>query len=329
METLRRAVSNSEFSERTYVETGLDAILCHEIADGRVSLVILCGNAGDGKTAFLQHLAIQLGFLQRFSSSQRVWETRLANGITVKANLDGAAAWRGRSADDLLDEIFAPFHDGIPKERIIHLVAVNDGRLMEWIESYELRHGPSRLTNQLDETLGRDFSYSKTCMCASLSSIYVRWWVVFPLARSGLTNSSTTCLRTSWEARNLRSYGGRAFPVRLNSDAARGGASPGAGEDRSVQSHGALLRERLTIALQMVHQRNEVHITTRELKATLSYILFGTRYCADLHTERTSPRASLGPRVRPCSPLRQGRCSGNWRGSTRHLKLTRGSTDIF
>ena len=36
------------------------------------------------------------------------------------------------------------------------LVAVNDGRLMEWVESYEERHGESRLTGQLAEALGRE-----------------------------------------------------------------------------------------------------------------------------------------------------------------------------
>src|SRR5262249_47823718 len=139
-------------AERTYVTTALDTVLCEEIRAGQVSLVILCGNAGDGKTAFLQHLAVQLN-LPHFPSSERIWETQLPNGIRVKANLDGAAAWRDRSADDLLDEIFAPFHRGSPASRIVHLVAVNDGRLLEWIEHYETQHGPSRLTEQLIEAL--------------------------------------------------------------------------------------------------------------------------------------------------------------------------------
>jgi hypothetical protein len=46
---------------------------------------------------------------------------------------------------------------------------------------------------------------------------------------------------------------------------------------------GSLLRLRLTAALQAVHQRNDTHITARELKAALSYILFGIHYCEDLH----------------------------------------------
>jgi hypothetical protein len=46
---------------------------------------------------------------------------------------------------------------------------------------------------------------------------------------------------------------------------------------------GPRLRARLTDALQACHQRGEVHITARELRATLSYILFGVHECAELH----------------------------------------------
>ena len=124
---------DSKFAHDTYVDTGLDVRLPRAIEAGEVSLVILCGNAGDGKTAFLQHLASSFG-VPHLPSSDRVWNGTI-QGREIKINLDGAAAWRDQSADDLLDAIFAPFQDGAPKDRRAHLVAVNDGRLMEWIES--------------------------------------------------------------------------------------------------------------------------------------------------------------------------------------------------
>lgn len=122
---------DSDFAHDTYVETELDLLLPEAIRNGEFSLVILCGNAGDGKTAFLQHLAAGLG-VKQLSSERRVWDGSL-EGKQVKINLDGAAAWRGKSADELLDELFEPFHGG-PKPGRVHLVAVNDGRLMEWVE---------------------------------------------------------------------------------------------------------------------------------------------------------------------------------------------------
>ena len=50
-------------------------------------------------------------------------------------NLDGSASWRGRSADEILDQFLAAFQDGPPHDDIVHLLAINDGRLLEWIES--------------------------------------------------------------------------------------------------------------------------------------------------------------------------------------------------
>jgi len=59
---------DSEFAWKTYVKpaggqaTGRDS-------RGRVRLVVLCGNAGDGKTAFLQYIADKLGVPRRSSAS--------------------------------------------------------------------------------------------------------------------------------------------------------------------------------------------------------------------------------------------------------------------
>jgi len=149
---------DTEFASNTYVETGLDWSLLEAVKSGAASLVILCGNAGDGKTAFLQRLAEALG-RPSLPSSQRVWDGVL-HRRQLKVNLDGAASWNGRSADDLLDDLFAPFHEGPPREPRAHLVAVNDSRLMEWIEGCEARHGgdPTLLTRQLADALSRSGS---------------------------------------------------------------------------------------------------------------------------------------------------------------------------
>ena len=68
-------------------------------------------------------------------------------------NLDGSGSWQGRSADDLLDEFLAPFRDGPPADDIAHLLAINDGRLLEWIERVERREGESALTRALYDAL--------------------------------------------------------------------------------------------------------------------------------------------------------------------------------
>src|SRR5690606_9086579 len=47
---------DTTFASDTYVPTALEESLLEAIRTARVRLVILCGNAGDGKTALLQHL---------------------------------------------------------------------------------------------------------------------------------------------------------------------------------------------------------------------------------------------------------------------------------
>ena len=124
---------DSDFAKMTYVETALDEILADDIKNRRVSLVILCGNAGDGKTAFLQNLAKNLG-LEVGASAQRIWDLTLPDGLKFYANLDGSAAFQGRTANELLNECFAPFQTGEFPENVVHLLAVNDGKLLEWLE---------------------------------------------------------------------------------------------------------------------------------------------------------------------------------------------------
>ena len=145
---------DSTFAEQTYVETPLETALHDDLRARRVRLVVLCGNAGDGKTALLQHLAGRFG-LERRTSSERVLKGELDDGLCVQMNLDGSASWQGRSADDLLDEFLAPFREGPPAEDIAHLLAINDGRLLEWIERVERREGRNALTRALFKALQR------------------------------------------------------------------------------------------------------------------------------------------------------------------------------
>ena len=79
-------------------------ILAHKYA-----LVVLAGNPGDGKTAFLQHLALGLGFRgENLPLNRR--ELLDKEGWTFECVLDGSAAdsERGLGSDEVLDAIFAP-----------------------------------------------------------------------------------------------------------------------------------------------------------------------------------------------------------------------------
>jgi len=298
---------DTRFAHDTYVETRLDTVLPPAIRKGEVSLAILCGNAGDGKTAFLQHLASTLG-APDLHSNERVWEGRV-DGLDLMINLDGAAAWRGRSANDLLDALFAPFQQGSPVASRAHMVAVNDGRLMEWVEDYEARHGETPLTVQLADALNHEGV--GTAPHVRLIELNLRSLV------GGLDTGRGAITTEFLDSLVARLVGGERAPeiwrpcrtctAQLRCPMKRSADIMGASADPQHVAQGARFRARLTTALQAVHQRNEVHITARELKAAVSYILFGLYSCEDLHANPALTLHSPSDHVfDPDSDRRQG-----------------------
>lgn len=286
---------DSEFASNTYVETSLERSLLEDIRDNRVQLVILCGNAGDGKTAFLQHVAAALG-LEKSPSSERVVKGE-ADGTKIMMNLDGAASWRGTSSTKLLDDIFAPFHSSVPaKTPLVHLVAVNDGRLLQWAEEYMTSTGQTALTEWIVGTLLGDVTGLPSMPHVRLINLNVRS-LVGDARQLPETEAEKEIWQPSTEFLNEllnKMLGGEKAtevwaPCQNCSAASRCTAKrsvdtlmPQTDEGLEVAKQ---VRSRLAEAFQAVHQRGQVHITTRELRGALSYLFFGVHFCDDLHEQ--------------------------------------------
>jgi len=273
---------DTEFAIETYVETSLDWTLYEEIIARKVSLIILFGNAGDGKTAFLQHLAMNLG-LPRQNSAERLWDHTLPNGIRIRANMDGSASYQGRSATELLNEFFEPFHDCNPPEDIVHLIAINSGPLLKWIEDYEYE---TYLTEQLVAVLEGD-----------ISRLNGRFRLLDLNNRSlvGGINHDTKTISTDFIDNLLAKFLGDKDDDTWN-QCLTCTATNRCSAWESIQllrnpEKAQVVRLRFDEALQAVHQRGEIHITARELRAAASYIFFGLHCCADLHEQ---PERDLG-----------------------------------
>ena len=275
---------DTQFAAQTYVETELEKALLYDVKKRRVRLVILCGNAGDGKTALLQHLASRLG-LGNHSSSERLLGGKMPDGLMVKMNLDGSAAWKGRSADELLDEFLEPFQEGPPDEDIVHLLAINDGRLLEWIERSE----DTPLINDLSDFLQADKVDRDS---------HIRFISLNQRSLVGGIQSDRKKIQMNFLERLMdQLYGGDQAPAiwapcqsctaRERCEVWRAarvfGPNGVAGKEKGAI--GARARQRLFEALQAVHLRGETHITVRELRAALVYILFGVHSCDDYHGE--------------------------------------------
>ena len=307
---------DSDFAGKTYVETHLEEVLFEDIVEQRVRLVILCGNAGDGKTALLQHLAKSLG-LDVQTSATRILEVKpeKENDLTVRMNLDGSASWKGRSADDLLDEFLEPFQEGRPSDDIVHLLAINDGRLLEWIETVEERQGETPLTKDLT-----DFLLSQ----APPSDSHIRF---VDLNQRSLVGGATEdgkdgkTIDTRFLDRLVDSLYGREHASDIWKPCQTCSAQERCEVFRATRTFGsdrladevvhARARQRLFKALQAVHLRGETHITMRELRAALIYILFGIHFCSDYHkgvdgSESPTWRTYSERAFSPVSPARQG-----------------------
>ena len=338
---------DSAFAEQTYVETPLEAALHDDVRARRVRLVVLCGNAGDGKTALLQHLVRRFG-LERRASSERVLEGETDDGLRVRMNLDGSASWRGRSADDLLDEFLTPFRDGPPAEDIAHLLAINDGRLLEWIERVAGREGETALTRALYEALqrvqqdrwagasaaardgvdeyddedaggGSDAAedvedvgeVSEDAAPPSASDTHIRFVNLNQRSLVGGVTADRAGIETGFLERLVdRLYGGsraaeiwspcatcsaqdRCSVFQANRLFGPAGLPGGVTAEARSRARGRLFQ-----ALQAVHLRGETHVTVRELRAALVYILFGVHFCDDYHEGAVTTRRPTAPAYR-------------------------------
>jgi serine/threonine protein kinase len=304
---------DSEFASRTYVETPLENELFEALRSRGTRLVILCGNAGDGKTALLQKLAAKFG-MTSVTSRSRIWEVRTEDGLLLRANLDGAAALQERGANDLLDELFAPFLNGPPVDDRAHLLAINDGRLLEWLQRRVETAGESPLTRALTAALASDDDPTTVPAHVRFISLNHRSLVGGRQANSEHVSTEFTdrlfdallggekaaeiwapCRAcTAWERCNAGPTAHRLLAAKH---------APNSTEGR----RGRRMRERLTEAFQAVHQRGNIHITARDLRGVISYVLFGVKSCRDLH-DNPGERAGLAGDMAfdPESPFRQG-----------------------
>lgn len=288
----------SSFARDTYVETDLDRYVADELRAGKAQLVILCGNAGDGKTAFLQKLAEKFG-LPNVYSAQRLWKHTLPDGRRMLLNLDGAAAWGARSADDLMDEVMQPFRDGRPQPELLHLVAVNNGRLLEWIE----RSGESRLTNYLRSVLLGDEIESGEEIA------HVRYIDLNERSLVGSADEANADEVPRFIDELIDRMSG-ASAAQTWAPCATCSAQARCTARRSmtaleVPARRTRIVKQLSRALQAVHQRGRVHITTRELRGALTYIFFGVHYCTNLHADPSLEPAPYWDRAFDAESLRR------------------------
>ena len=131
----RTGYTQSAYDVLTYTETKLDTQLLNAILDGTFRLIIITGNAGDGKTAFIKQIEKKAENMVRLENRNGARFT--INGIDYQSNYDGSQDEEERANNDVLADFFRPFENvanfwSVDQGRII---AINEGRLVDFLQS--------------------------------------------------------------------------------------------------------------------------------------------------------------------------------------------------
>ena len=274
-----------EIARLTYVKTRLDERLAPAIADGRFRLVIVTGNAGDGKTAFLQQVE---AFFRGIGSTIEPLATgngaRWTHaGLNFETNYDGSQDEGDTHNDDVLSAFLEPFAGTVLSKAYtseIRLIAINEGRLLDFLE--HSTHAVRFIALRHFVLTALEGKYQQDSLL--LVNLNLRA-VAAGREQSLVDRQLNAMLRPElWEACSGCSHQGKC-PIKHNADTLRDTHS------------GSATRARIRKLFEVLHLRRRAHVTIRDLRSALSWLLFQDHSCDDIDRLLTSEEAAAPERI--------------------------------
>ena len=254
-----------------YVATALDAKLTPAVLAGRYRLVIITGNAGDGKTAYLDRL---LHAARADGPRVPVYrdngaDFQLLDGRWLRTNHDGSQDEGDRANDDVLLDFFAPFAGakptGDPQET--RLIAINEGRLVDFVSTHEQRFPTlakrvrTGLAGAAEDGPIAVINLNRRSLLTEVDDLEAP---VFDRLLARMTDSRR------WEACWGCSLAATCY--------ARHNAQTFANE-----GVGPKIVARLRTLFSMTALRGVQHLTMRDIGSALAYLLTSGRSCEEIH----------------------------------------------
>jgi serine/threonine protein kinase len=256
---------DDDFAVETYVSTLLDDVLLPRILDGKLRLVVLTGNPGDGKTSFL----VKAGDALRERGARVIeddaagWRLDL-DGHTFAAVYDASEAREGKSSDDLVTQAL-DVRAGESSDQHTALLAVNDGRLLQFFRDY------SDIYPEYAEEVGRQLAGGRALDDrVAIVDLKRRTMAPVDAGEAGLVGRVLRLFvaQERWAVCDGCSSR-EVCPMRSNATLLRGAGEESLGE--------------LVLAS---HLRRRRRATFRDVRSALGWLVTGDRGCADVHAAR-------------------------------------------
>ena len=228
------------------------------------------GNAGDGKTAFLEQ--VEALFRQNGATLERLpsdngcrWAFQ---GVHYETNHDGSQDEGDRSNDAVLASFLAPF-EGTSLEGLggneARLIAINEGRLLDFLAHGAYAECFTGLRRFVLASLQGDAQPPR----ALLVNLNLRA-ITAGGAESLVERQLVAMLKDELWAPCATCACAAKCPIKFNADTLRDRAS------------GSAVRERVRRLLELVHLRRRAHVTMRDLRSALSFLLLRDQSCDDV-----------------------------------------------
>lgn len=290
---------DSNLARRTYVPTKLDRDLTQTLLDHQYRLAILTGNAGDGKTAFIQKVEEAAegkgATLVRRDSLGTSFEL---DGWQFKTLYDGSVDSGATSNREMLTEFFRDLSGDRPlTANVCLVVAMNEGKVRDFLS--HTTHFPWLSRTILDH-IQKDAPLPPDIVVVNLNLRSV----------VDASTEDSKCLLDQildryvadefWEACRSCSCRHRC-PVKFNVDTFKlveeadlEGKDFKAVEERNKAARKA--RARLKAVFQVLHFRKRIHMTVRDLRSVLAFALFGKNTCEQIERDVQSGSADFTDR---------------------------------
>jgi len=265
--TNRRTRGLDDLAAATYVKTRLDADLARAILGGDYRLVIVTGNAGDGKTAFIQQVeaaAIHEGAVA-LAHNPNGNVLRLTDH-EIHTLYDGSQDEIDRTSDAVLCDFLAPFSEGAPRGREVRLAAINEGRLRDFLLAHRFEF--DGLARSILATLDAP-DHPQQDQDIMLVNLNVR-----SVTAGGDQSIFSRQLKMIvsgpfWDPCLSCDYQDRC-PLKHNVDTFQDPTS------------GSQTIERLRTLVDLIGLRRRRHLTMRDIRSLISHVLFRDRVCQEI-----------------------------------------------